>query len=89
MKNDARWMTSIAPSATEGWGAAIATPLSWLELTKPRIGLFVILAAFTGGALEIMERKRRTPPPCFVFSSSSSLSSRARSGPCAGAEPTL
>jgi len=53
VKNDARWITTITPSATEGWGVSIATPLSWLELTKPRIGLFVILAAFTGGLLAL------------------------------------
>ncbi|HED67048.1 MAG TPA: protoheme IX farnesyltransferase [Planctomycetes bacterium] len=51
MNSDARWMARLAPDRERPLGALLAMPLAWLELTKPRIGLFVVFAAFTGGLL--------------------------------------
>jgi len=50
-QREARWMVGLAPSSGSALGEALSLPLAWLELTKPRIGLFVVLAAFTGGLL--------------------------------------
>ena len=50
-KGEVRWMVRLAPSSEGVLGQWLSSPLAWLELTKPRIGLFVILAAFTGGLL--------------------------------------
>ena len=50
---EARWMVQLAPSASSQLGRVLSAPLAWLELTKPRIGLFVIYAAFTGGLLAV------------------------------------